>query len=97
MSCPGADEEFIGDILKDVSKQHAAMGFEEKAFPYLGRSFVCALEQVLGTELRACQREAWEELFDIVSHQMRKELRKIYLTKGIRRESVYMEFQGPFC
>lgn len=72
----GPDMELIEEILTQVGERHAKMKISPSLFPFLGESLIWALEQKLGSQFTAAQREAWEEVYDAVSDQIVAEIVK---------------------
>ena len=68
----GPDEEFIIDILHQVGRRHKTMGVKACFFPYMGDSLIDSLTSILGDSFTETHREAWNELYDIISGEIVK-------------------------
>ena len=68
----GPDQEFLQEILWQVGNRHKKMGVKAAFFPYMGESLVDSLEKVLGDSFTEAQKDAWNELYDIISGEIIK-------------------------
>ena len=63
----GPDVEFIEEILHQIGVRHASMGVDVAFFPVLGQSLIWAIDQNIGDEMNDEDREAWQEVYDVLS------------------------------
>jgi nitric oxide dioxygenase len=68
----GPDVDFLCEICHQVGDRHKKMGIEASFFPIMGRGLVFSLEMTLGAKLTDEDREAWVEVYKLISDEIVK-------------------------
>lgn len=68
----GPDMDFLEEILDQVGVRHAKMGVSVSFFPYLGQALQWGLEEAIGDEMTEDHKEAWHEVYDLISNDIAK-------------------------
>ena len=66
----GPDIEFLADICQQVGRRHYKLGVKPSYFLYMGQSLLFALQQALGEKLLPEDREAWREVYAVISDEI---------------------------
>jgi hemoglobin-like flavoprotein len=66
----GPDFEMLEEDLKAMGKRHSAYGVPPEYLPVMGKALINALEKALKDNFTTSDKQAWEEVFELMVKQM---------------------------
>jgi hemoglobin-like flavoprotein len=77
----GVDNEELGLLLHDLGKKHVTYGVKAEYFPFMAKSVVLMMKEMLGSEFSEMDEKVWNEILEVFIADMVKGQRS--LEKGL--------------
>ena len=68
----GEDDATLTRDLLELGKKHVTYGVKAEYFPFMTKSIICMMKEMLGSEFTSTDQKAWEDVLSVLIADMVK-------------------------